>query len=92
MKKKVISVVLAALMLGANSGTCVLAENNDASSLTSYEELLKKDEIIDIYIDIPENDLQDMYAYPRNEEDHSADITVNGIKVENAGIRTKGRC
>lgn len=31
-----------------------------------------------------------MYAYPKNEEYHSADITVNGIEMKNSGIRTKG--
>ena len=31
-----------------------------------------------------------MRKYPENEEYHSADITVDGVKIENAGIRTKG--
>ena len=90
MKKKVISIILVILMLGANLVSYAQAENGDTASLTSYEELFEKDKIIDIYIDIAEKDLQDIYAYPKNEEYHSADITVNGIKVENAGIRTKG--
>ena len=34
--------------------------------------------------------MTDIRNYPKNEEYHSADITVDGIKVENAGIRTKG--
>lgn len=52
--------------------------------------MFKKDSVIDINISIAEKDLQDIYAYPQNEEYHSADITVNGIEMKNSGIRTKG--
>ena len=90
MKKKAISIILVALMLATNLISHATADNSSTTALTSYEDLFKKDEIIDIYIDIAESDLQDIYAYPKNEEYHRADITVNGIKVENAGIRTKG--
>ena len=90
MKKKAISIILVALMLATNLISHATADNSSTTALTSYEVLFKKDEIIDIYIDIAESDLQDIYAYPKNEEYHRADITVNGIKVENAGIRTKG--
>ena len=55
-----------------------------------YTEIFEKDSVIDINIDIDEADLSDIRNYPKNEEYHSADITVDGIKVENAGIRTKG--
>ena len=74
MKRKAISFILIALILVLNT-VCYAA----ADDITSYEELFGKDEIIDIYIDISESDLQDMYAYPKNEEYHRADITVNGI-------------
>ena len=55
-----------------------------------YTEIFEKDSVIDINIDIDEADLSDIRNYPKNEEYHSADIMVDGIKVENAGIRTKG--
>ena len=61
-----------------------------AGEKKDYTEIFEKDSVIDINIDIDEADLNDIRNYPKNEEYHSADITVDGIKVENAGIRTKG--
>ena len=61
-----------------------------AGEKKDYTEIFEKDSVIDINIDIDEADLSDIRNYPKNEEYHSADITVDGIKVENAGIRTKG--
>ena len=61
-----------------------------AQAKESYKDIFKKDRVIDINIDINEADLNDMNEYAQNEEYHSADVTVDGIKVENAGIRTKG--
>ena len=61
-----------------------------AQNAKSYKDFFKKDTIIDINIEIDEADLQDIYDFPTNEEYHSADVTVNGVKAENAGIRTKG--
>ena len=42
MKKKVISIVLVVLMMATNLVCYALAENSDAASLTSYEELFEK--------------------------------------------------
>ena len=61
-----------------------------AGEKKDYTEIFEKDSVIDINIDIDEADLSDIRNYPKNEEYHSADIMVDGIKVENAGIRTKG--
>ena len=61
-----------------------------AGEKKDYTEIFEKDSVIDINIDIDEADLNDIRNYPKNEEYHSADIMVDGIKVENAGIRTKG--
>ena len=61
-----------------------------AGEKNDYTEIFEKDSVVDINIDIDEADLTDIRNYPKNEEYHSADITVDGIKVENAGIRTKG--
>lgn len=61
-----------------------------AGEKKDYTEIFEKDSVIDINVDIDEADLSDIRNYPKNEEYHSADITVDGIKVENAGIRTKG--
>ncbi len=84
MKKIISSALCAGLIL---SSCCFAAGSEEAES---YTELFEKDNIININIDIDEADLADMLEYARNEEYHSADITVNGITVENAGIRTKG--
>lgn len=61
-----------------------------ASGAETYKDILDNESVIDIYIDIDDADLEDMRKYPENEEYHSADITVDGVKIENAGIRTKG--
>ena len=61
-----------------------------AEEKEGYKNIFEKDKVIDINIEIDEADLNDIYNYAENEEYHSADITVNGVKVENAGIRTKG--
>ena len=64
--------------------------NSCAEEKTSYTQLFEKDKVIDVEININEDDLADIRAYPENEEYHAADITVDGITVKNAGIRTKG--
>ena len=61
-----------------------------ASGAETYKDILDNESVIDIYIDTDDADLEDMRKYPENEEYHSADITVDGVKIENAGIRTKG--
>lgn len=81
--KKFISILLSLAMLP------ITACSAEESKIT-YKSFFEKDKIIEIQIDIDENDLQDMYDYPTNEEYHAADITINGVKAENAGIRTKG--
>lgn len=83
--KKFISALLAfSLIL-----SCMGAVYSNDSERT-YKELFEKDKIIDINIDIDSADLADMRENPKNEEYHTADVTVDGIKVEKAGIRTKG--
>lgn len=66
---------------------CMTECNGEKSD---YTQIFEKDRIIDVSIEIDEADLEDIRNYPQNEEYHTADITVDGIKVENAGIRTKG--
>lgn len=84
--KKIISLLICVVMLAAMF-ICVQAEGDKK---TEYSELFAKDSVIDVKINIDETDLADMREYPTNEEYHKADITVDGITVENAGIRTKG--
>ncbi len=83
--KKFISLFLSVILTLSLIGTTACAEQKE-----SYTQIFEKDKVIDINIDIDDSDLEDIRNYPQNEEYHSADITVDGIKVENAGIRTKG--
>lgn len=83
--KKFISLFLSVILTLSLIGTTACAEQKE-----SYTQIFEKDKVIDISIDIDDPDLEDIRNYPQNEEYHSADITVDGIKVENAGIRTKG--
>lgn len=81
--KKIIFTIISFVLLLLFSISVMAEEKN-------YSEIFEKDSIIDIKINIDDADLKDMRDYPQNEEYHTADITVDGIKVENMGIRTKG--
>ena len=81
--KKMLSFMLAAVLI-LSALTIVPGAKED------YTSIFKKDSVIDISIEMETDDLEDMRNYPRNEEYHAADITVDGVKTENAGIRTKG--
>lgn len=61
-----------------------------AAEKTDYKEIFEKDRVIDVEIKIDEADLSDMRDYAQNEEYHAADVTIDGVTVENVGIRTKG--
>ncbi len=69
---------------------CGIKTQTDAFAQENYSRVFEKDRIIDVKIDITEEDWQSMLDNPEAEEYHSADITVDGVKIENAGIRTKG--
>ena len=47
-------------------------------------------DVIDINIEISDDDWQDIIDNATEEEYHTADVTVNGTTVEDAGFRTKG--
>ena len=83
--KKFISLFLSVILTLSLIGTTACAEQKE-----SYTQIFEKDKVIDVELDIDEADLADMSDYARNEEYHAADITVDGVKVENVGIRTKG--
>lgn len=83
--KKLISLVLCVTLILSLDALSACGEEKE-----SYKEIFEKDKIIDVKIDIDEADLEDIRENPRNEEYHAADITVDGVTVEDAGIRTKG--
>ncbi len=99
MTKKCLSIMLTVLfILSFTAGFADETQDNNETLTNSealsdditYEDIFVKDNVIDINIEIRDADLQDMYDYAINEEYHSADITIDGVKIENAGIRTKG--
>ena len=61
-----------------------------ASDAENYKDVLNGNDIADVFITISNENLNDMLEYAANEEYHSADVEIGGVKVENAGIRTKG--
>lgn len=83
--KKLISLVLCVTLILSFAALSACGEEKE-----SYKEIFEKDKIIDVKINIDEADLEDIRENPRNEEYHAADITVDGVTVEDAGIRTKG--
>lgn len=83
--KRILSMLMMLLIIFSILSCTLHAEEKE-----SYQELFQKDQVIDVSIEMDETDLQDMRNYPQNEEYHAADVTVDGITVENAGIRIKG--
>ena len=58
---------------------------------TEYEEkLFDTDEIITIDIQMDEKEWKELLANAIAEEYHACDVVINGEKLENVGIRTKG--
>ena len=55
-----------------------------------YGKVFGDNEIISVNVDISEEDWKDICDNAASEEYHSADVTVNGVKLENVGFRTKG--
>lgn len=55
-----------------------------------YEKLFEQDEVLDIYIEVPKEDLESMMSNAEAEEYKSATVKVGGVTVENVGFRTKG--
>lgn len=87
MAKKSFSLILCAVILMSVFSLCTTAKD---TSPEYYTDIFEKDNVIDIKIEIDDADLSDILDHPTNEEYHSADITIDGITLENVGIRTKG--
>lgn len=94
--KKIISIGVL-LVGGFVVATMSLIKLQAAPSTTSntqqevdYEQFFEKDKIIDIHVEIDEKDWESILADPLAEEYKSATVTVDGVKVENVGFRTKG--
>lgn len=86
----VLAVVLAAVLI---VGFSLVEKDKGQQALISpeyVERLFAKDKVVRIEITLPEAELEDMLANAMQEEYHIADITVDGTKVTNVAVRTKG--
>ena len=68
-------------------GGCIAKAQTDVKS---YESIFEGDKVIEINIDIEDEDWQDMMDNAVDEKYHTADVTVDGNKVSEVGVRTKG--
>lgn len=100
MRKLILSfalIMVSIFSFNACSGPIIGMKDSSATSFSGLSDTSKiygttfgQGSIIDINVEISEADWQDVTANARDEEYHSADITVNGTKVTNVGFRTKG--
>lgn len=100
--KKIIAVVLIMVVLFATTVAVYMSNKADTASTVGtdtgtstgttveYESIFKKDSVIDIKIEIADSDWKSILADPEAEEYKSANVTVDGVTVENVGFRTKG--
>ena len=90
--KRRLTIFIALCLSVCMLATCGAAnsQSTEESTAETYEDLFQKDNVIDIDIDIASEDWQSMCDNPELQEFKSADVTVDGIKVENVGVRTKG--
>lgn len=84
---KKISFILCAVLI-FSTVCCKAFERTSNENISSYKEYFK--DVIDIKINLEENDYADMLENAEDEKYKSADITFDGIKIENVGFRTKG--
>ena len=73
----------------STEGTTLTAETG-ADGNAEYADIFEKDRVIDIDIDVSEDDWATILYDPMAEEYVSADVTVDGTKVSDVGIRAKG--
>ena len=90
--KRRLTIFIALCLSVCMLATCGAAnsQSTEEGTAETYEDLFQKDNVIDIHIDIASEDWQSMCDNPELQEFKSADVTVDGIKVENVGVRTKG--
>lgn len=83
------AVMLAAVMAAVSLTGCTAVKK--ASKAASYETaLFSAEKPMTIDIEIAADQWKDIIDNAVNKQWHSCDITVNGTKYENVGIRTKG--
>lgn len=97
--KRAISLLLTTIILFTTGCTSNVAATKvedtattsaSATANTGYNKYFQGDKIIDIKINLPQEDYQDMLDNAEDEQYKSADINFDGTVVENVGFRTKG--
>ena len=89
--------LIAVLLVFAVFLTCFVMAGAEDSILSEtevstpdYTSLFDKNAVMNINIDAEEKDFQEMLDNARKEEYIKCNVTVNGTKVQNVGIRPKG--
>jgi spore coat protein CotH len=82
--------ILCTSMLAACSFGGSIGGGNETSGAAGYAEEMDKDAVLSISIDADEAAWQEMLDTATEEQYISADVTINGTTVKNAGIRPKG--
>lgn len=62
----------------------------DGSRFTYVERFFPSDRVIDIYVELAPDDLEDIFTNPLQEEYKDAVVTIDGVTVKHVGFRTKG--
>lgn len=66
------------------------SEREVAATVTNISDILDKEKVTDIDIDIKESDWKNLIENATKEEYVNADVTIDGQKYSNVGIRAKG--
>lgn len=86
----IILTLSSSILTGCNQNTKTERTTSTKVTEVVYNDLFKKNEVMDVHIEISEDDWKDILENPLDEEYHSANITVGSTTLENIGIRTKG--
>ncbi len=86
----IILTLSSSILTGCNQNTKTESTTSTKVTEVVYNDLFKKNEVMDIHIEISEDDWKDILENPLDEEYHSANITVGSTTLENIGMRTKG--
>ena len=80
--------VLAAVMLFVLSGCANDVSNQEEAA--SYVEFFTQAQVHDIYVELDEKDWQAVLDSPEEKEYYTADVSIDGSEIENAGFRQLG--
>ncbi|MFI8685828.1 CotH kinase family protein [Rossellomorea sp. NPDC077527] len=90
--KWIISIMIAAILftIGAIYSVQELQLEKDSAVYSYNEKLFNEEDVSTIEINMEDDQWEDLLANPLDEEYKEASITINGEKVSNVAVRTKG--